>query len=68
MLPFNRSVISDADAFEIAQPDPSKVIVGDPVVVHLEKDGDAIAAERVVAFGVMARALQPRGSSAAARL
>ena len=52
------SVISEADAVEIAQPRPSKRDIGDPVAVEAEIDRDPVAAERVVALRGMGRVLE----------
>ncbi len=56
--PSTQSVISDADAFEIAQPEPWNADVGDDVAVDLTNRFEPVAAERIVALGVMPRALE----------
>ena len=52
VLPFTLSVMRDADAFEIAQPDPWKLASMDPIAFDAQVHGQAIAAQRVVAFGM----------------
>ena len=66
VLPLTASVISDADAFEIAQPDPSKPTCGDAVALEGEVQRQPIAAERVVSLRRARRVVDRVRSSSAA--
>ena len=50
LRPLTASVISDADAFEIAQPDPSNEMPAIRSAVELHVECQAVAAERIVAL------------------
>jgi hypothetical protein len=52
-LPFTLSVISDAEALAMAQPNP-ETSPPDDALVHAQVDDHVVAAERVVSFGASA--------------
>ena len=51
-LPLRLSVISDADAVEMAQPEPTKLTSTDDIVLNLDEQLQLVAAERIVAIGL----------------